>query len=319
MVILPDYFPVHPRHRARGLHGLLAGRMGVFSLGSIGAGSCCCGPAPTCTTKVVCTSCSTGETTGPATNVLVTILNGTDEVSSGTTDSTGSVTLTIPATGTFTLTTSGNARYTPTSGTGRITCGGVTTVPLSPADGFICFPCWAEPIPTNLTVTCAGVETVVNVGEGGLFSVCLSVSPPGSAITTPSGLCNGSITSDPCTENTDPVGVQITAFITDESGSACNATQEWQVATACTVPSDGGGDAAFEFYSAGAPDCLFSPGVQDMWSPTEFTCDVQITQIENVEASFGTGNPVPVNITVNFPAGPISGLAAPVASLTITE
>jgi hypothetical protein len=136
MIILPDFYSTPVRHRARGLHGLLAGRMGVFSLGSIGAGSCCCGG---CMTTICVTGCAAPIGAGDTVNVL----QGTDTVGTGTTSSSGCCTVTIPSAGSRTVQVIDPNFGTKTFDDVSLTCGGKTTVSLGgePTNGTCCDNC----------------------------------------------------------------------------------------------------------------------------------------------------------------------------------
>ncbi len=129
----------------------------TLSLGGIGSPCCCGGCAPI---KFCLTNACGG---GPCSNVTVTVGSV-----SGTTDSTGCVTLSGLSAGTSTVTTSGNPRYTDTSGAYTLVCGGTLTISDIPTgSGYNCSGCFVEPIPSTLHYNFDGVTgTITGVSPG---------------------------------------------------------------------------------------------------------------------------------------------------------
>ena len=151
----------------------------VVSLGGIGA-PCCCGG---CTVTITPSFCG-----APIADCGVAIYSGASLIASGTTDGTGSVTLTIPSAGTYTVkaTLSG---FDPVSASRALTCGGTAGIAFS--------------TPTALSVTDSYQTTNIPFIAGGspwIYSGCYEL--PEAETGTPSGsgaLCtSAAITSGNC-------------------------------------------------------------------------------------------------------------------------
>jgi hypothetical protein len=156
MLWIPDYSPVHPRHRARGLRDLLAGKRVFGPLGSVGCG-CCGGGSVT----LVFTGCNSLPVQGLPVNVWTSPAE-TDLLFSGTTNALGQLVGPISGSGTiFVDTQTGNtgspvwSRFASLPKTTiSATAGGTTTISLgSAASGFACVGCCAVPLKTTLFLT----------------------------------------------------------------------------------------------------------------------------------------------------------------------
>jgi hypothetical protein len=262
-----------------------------------------------CTTKI-CLSSGCG---GGATNVLVTILNGSTRISSGATDSTGCVTLSIPSAGSYTVTTSGSARYANTSGTHALTCGGVTTISLSPASGYSCLACWQEPVPNTLFLHVAGTAyPVVNINSGGI----ITASVPISNLLVPVATANCSLTvANPCTGPT--TGNLSVPFIFAAGG--CSVDQQWAACTDCNVAALSGSPCPTPQNSANFPNfnnVFITTVFNQQWE--RFPTCIGVCTVGDSSIVSWTSRPVPVNITINFPVG-VDGTNPPVATATLTE
>lgn len=120
----------------------------------------------------------------------VTITQG-GTISSGTTDSSGNVTLTAPCTGTYTVTVSKTRFVTNSTTAGANSCSVV--VSLAPDTGYVCVGC-ADPIPTTLSGTSAtgGAFTLTYDGVASWFGSLVYNSPPCLHFST---LCPGGNTT----------------------------------------------------------------------------------------------------------------------------
>jgi hypothetical protein len=282
---------------------------------------CCCNES--CTTTICVRSpCgpedSSGNPTSGATGVTVTVSNSSGFSTQGTTpsgvSSLGCVTLTIPASGKFTVATSGSARYNNTSQVLTLGCSTTTTIILTAASGFIC-SCFAnEPIPAMLTVTGGN-------GSAPLDPTNFTFTLPASAdvlVSDISGTCNGTVEANPCT-----VGDELTVqFSPGQDPNVCfSIVQSWTRSTDCNQ-SDSGTITTddFSFYlnsNQGA-------GFIEQWlngppSDADSVCMGFFSQ-DDLSTGNSTGTPpfpVPLNITINFPAGGFS--SPPITSITITE
>jgi hypothetical protein len=166
MLWIPDYSPVHPRHRARGLAQLLAGRNQLLM--SPGCGCC------SCMTTICVNGCGAALGAGDTVNIL----QGTDTVATGTLGSGGCVTLSIPSSGSYTVQVI-DPNFGTKNFTGEaLTCGGTTTVRLgtTPTNGTCCGTCI---FPGTLFVTDAFQTTTLTFNGSGWFGcyVINSLSP----------------------------------------------------------------------------------------------------------------------------------------------
>jgi hypothetical protein len=275
------------------------------------------GPQQSTCTVTICTdssACSNGIFT-PATGVSVAVTNSSGFSAQGTTPSgsgsSGCITLAIPASGEFTIATS-SSRYADTSVTTKLSCGGRIAIALDQATGTICSCLASEPIPAML------------IAKGGDGST--TIDPTNLTFTLPAsvdvlvpdngGTCNGSIEANPCTTGSD-LTVQ---FTPGQDPNAClSIVESWTRSSDCNQ-------------SEGAPllpDALSlylnapQGGFTEQWlsgppSDVDSVCMGFVSQDD-----LSTGNstagpfPVPLNITINFPAGGFS--SPPISSITITE
>lgn len=266
---------------------------------------CCCGE---CTTNI-CVTSPCADTDNLATNVTVTVKDGSGStVFSGTTTSTvACFVATIPAAGSYTVATSGNARYADTTGTYTLGCGGTVTINLSPGDGFVC-ACFAnEPVSENLVIT--GPLDSATVPSNSTTNFTLAASVP---VLTPSPFtsCNTGTLTDPCATGTGTLDIPFTFT------RVCNDVQQgWVIATDCTVSiTFGGGGGGLHLY--GGPS-VAPGGTTQQWG-TVVNCFGYQALADSVTSLFPVPQSVPINFTVSFLAG-IGGTAPPIASITITE
>jgi hypothetical protein len=279
---------------------------------------CCCSGA--CTTTICLANQCTG---GVSTNVLVTILSGGTTISSGTTGLLGCVTLSIPSAGTYTVTTAATTRYASTSSSRALTCGGTTTITLFAKTGYGCLPCFLEPIPDTLIFTVDGVPYSISgiVTGGGTVNFTDTRSNAGMLTFGPFYSCSGAMTTNPCVSG----GSLTTKFIvTFQTGGAnpCSVNQIYAFTSTCThdvahvpcvFPTD------YPFYSN---DLTSGGGTFFQWNSGAL-CLGYCNSNCNQAISIGTGNPVPVNLTLTYSlAGsvcPTALLGPPLTNVVITE
>jgi hypothetical protein len=275
------------------------------------------GPQQSTCTVTICTDssvCSNGIFT-PATGVSVAVTNSSGFSAQGTTPSgsgsSGCITLAIPASGEFTIATS-SSRYADTSVTTNLSCGGRIAIALDQATGTICSCLASEPIPAML------------IAKGGDGST--TIDPTNLTFTLPAsvdvlvpdngGTCNGSIEANPCTTGSD-LTVQ---FTPGQDPNAClSIVESWTRSSDCNQ-------------SEGAPllpDALSlylnapQGGFTEQWlsgppSDVDSVCMGFVSQDDLSTGNSGAGPfPVPINKTINFPAGGFS--SPPISSITITE
>jgi hypothetical protein len=269
--------------------------------------------SPSCTTKI-CLSSACG---GGATNVLVTILNGSTTISSGTTDSTGCVTLSIPSAGSYTVTTAATARYNSTSGTHALTCSGVTTISLSTASGYSCLVCWQEPVPNTLYLTVAGTAyPVININSGPTITASVPIS--NLLVVAANADCT-TTTVNPCTA---PVSGNLSVpFVFGIGG--CSVNQQWSACTDCAVADTSGSPCPTPVNSTNYPyfvNGTIGDGFGELWQsspPPRTVCSGLCGNGDSSSQSWSS-RPVPVNITITFPIG-VDGTNPPVLTATLTE
>jgi hypothetical protein len=279
-------------------------------------GGCCC---PSCSTTICTLSPCTpsGGTSPPATGVTVTVTNSDGFSFQGTTPSgaggLGCLTFTIPASGLYTVATSGNARYNNTSAIHQLNCGGQFIIPLTAADGFICSCLANEPISENLLITGgAGSTTVPSTGLG---TFTLPFSGP-VMVPDDFGTCNGTIDADPCTTGTGSLDITFVFGATTPCG---DIQQQWNASTDCTENIIDGPAGSLDFYFAGhnvGNDSIAQWG-------TALTCFGFTQQDGLSDPTFPVPATVPLNITVTFPptGSPLGPAASnpPISTITITE
>jgi hypothetical protein len=284
----------------------------------------CGGCGPPCATEpiVVCciNDCGSGNA---ATNVEVQILTGTTVVASGTTDGGGCITFPNLPPGSYNIkTTASNPRYQTFSMSALLACGQTFIITLTTANNFFCSPCFLEPIPSQLTATVNGTaftilaETPANFYPSNTFGNTLN---PSFATN-----CPPNPTPDPCTEG----GTAFALITVDVStGNVCSVTEFWCQISDCT-------QNAFEDCPAGPYDFIVGEGFfsegsgasacagADDPSPTpqmnEGTCEGYCIAGADATAAIGTGNPVPVNLSLTFVSDPGSP-SAPFPTITLTE
>jgi hypothetical protein len=276
----------------------------------------CCGCNTSCSTTIcVLSPCGPDSGTAPATGVTVTVSNSSGFSVSGTTtggpNPLGCVTLTIPATGVYTVATSGNARYNPTSGTFSLGCADQVTIPLTAADGFVCSCLANEPISENLVFT-GGTGSVTIPSTTGTFTLPATVP----IVTTDNfGACNGTIDSDPCSTGSGSLDVSFTW--------GCGIVQEsWCAASDCTENIIDGPANPIDFYFNTAVGGSCANAQIEQWGDAN-DCMGYTAQTGLSDAIFSVPQTVPLSITLTFPpTGSPLGTAAsnpPISTITITE
>jgi hypothetical protein len=280
---------------------------------------CCCNQQSCTTTICTLSPCTTLDGTTPAaTGVTVTVTNSSGFSFSGVTPSgaggLGCLVFTIPASGLYTVATSGNQRYNDTSATHQLNCGGEFKIPLTAAGNFICSCFSTEPISPNLLITGGtGTATIPSNTFPQAFTLPASVPvlTPGDHTS-----CNGETLEDPCTTGSGSINVSF-VFNSGEGGkSGCNDIQQsWLATTDCNANiSDGGGSTALDFYAGTG----IGPGENEEWgTPTE--CMGAIASADSVDPTYPSPQSVPIMFTVSFPVGPITGTNPPISSVTVTE
>ena len=268
---------------------------------------CCCGG---CDTKIcLANTCGSG---GSGTNVPVTILSGSTTISSGTTDNTGCVVLSIPNAGTYTVTTAATARYNSTSGSHALTCGGVISITLTPKSDHSCLPCFQEPVPNTLYLTVAGTAyPVVNINSGPTITASVPIS--NLLTTTQFAPDCATVRPNPCTIAAGNLSVP---FIFGSGG--CNVDQRWFACTDCSHDSgiscpSPKNSSTYPYYNNSFNDATFI----GLWKQGIKCFGICNGGISDSLPSW-TSRPVPVNITINFPNS-IDGTTPPVLTATLTE
>jgi hypothetical protein len=271
-----------------------------------------CAPVTICTATSVCSN----GVFFPATGVTVVVTQGGKTIGSGvTSSSTGCFTLTIPESNSnYTLATSGNPRYKDTTISGALlSCGETVDISLDKSDDFVCSCLSNEPVSPTLMVTGGTGSTTISSGGGSSFTLSAGVS-----VLVPDnfGNCFGGIQSDPCS-----VGSDLTVPFSPGQGSDClEIVQSWTRSTDCNQSESSPvlPDAFSLYINQGQ-----SAGIVDQWlsGPPSDASSVCMGYFTQDDLSQGTSGPgpfsVPLNITINFPAGGIS--SPPIPSLTITE
>ncbi len=276
-----------------------------FSLGGIangagGANPCCCGGS--CTTKICCLSpCGSGN---PGTAITVTIKSGATTISSGTVGSDGCVTLSIPHTGSYTVTTTGNARYGNTTGTYTLNCGGTQDIALSAGTGYSCQCGWTEPVPRFLTVTGGGATTTWDTNT---TAFTLSPTIGNYLATNIFGNCTGSVHVNSCTTGAGTLNVHFSINRVN-----CTVQETWGPATDCMeiAPCT---PVSYPYYQ----DVASINGLVPQYTIAGICfgyCTLDEFNIQSLTGSPG----VPVNVTITFGPG-LGGTTPPIGSITITE
>jgi hypothetical protein len=310
LIHVPRYAnrPRSPRLRARAIERLTAGKCQYMRLGG-----CCCPGG--CTTTICCVSpcvAPDGASGFGASNVTVTVSNGSGTIFEGVTPSGGGcVTFTIPSAAAYTVTTTGNNRYNNTTQVIALNCGAIQKIILTAAGGFTCGCLANEPISNNLVITGGTGSATIPSNVSIQFTLPCSVPllTPGDP-----GNCSGDVTENPCETGTGTLTVQFTFDAT----SGCNDIQQgtWTVATPCTVNlSDDEcppfSDEAYPFYIA-----IQSTGEADQWG-TPDDCMGYCSITDSVDPLFTVPQTVPLNFTVTFTG--LGGTPPPIASVTVTE
>jgi hypothetical protein len=213
MIILPDYSPVHPRHRARGLARLLAGR-NQFLLGGIGCGCCNSQPTCACETTICAVSCATGA---PISGASITV----GSLAAVTTGPSGCATVCLDSLGGASgypvkIAATGFSTY---SNTKSLTCGGTTTISLLPPNtSSICLTVLGCCGPlSGATVVIGGISTTTD--STGM--VCTAISDPGPVQWSVSASLfqtqTGTVTVTKCQTTAAEISVQLVP----ESGFVC--------------------------------------------------------------------------------------------------
>jgi hypothetical protein len=273
----------------------------------------CC-PESTCTVTICTDSsvCSNGVFT-PATGVTVGVTQGGTTIGSGVTpsglSSSGCITLTIPASGSFAITTS-SSRYADVNLTTRLACGQTVAISLDQATGTVCSCLALEPIPPLLTVTGgSGSATFSN----GAFTLTAAVN---ALVPDNFGTCNGTIEANPCTTGGD---LTVQFFPGNDPNACLSIVEQWTRSTDCNQ-SEGGPITTDDFsLYLNAPQ----GGFIEQWlngppSDVDSVCMGFFSQDDISTGNSAAGPfPVPLNVTINFPAGGFS--SPPISSITITE
>jgi hypothetical protein len=303
--------PTVARLRARALERLTGGRHQF--LFSVGCG--CCGG---CKTTICCISpcvASDGASGFGASGVTVTVSNSSGTIAQGTTPSgptpSGCVVLNIPASGSYIVTTSGNARYLNTSQTVTLNCGATVGINLTSADGFTCTCLANEPISANLLFI-GGSGTVTLPSDVGAFTLPASVSVLNS---DNFGACNGTITEDPCSTGSGTLEVNFTF--------GCGTIQEsWCASTDCTTNVNDQTCGPFDFYFPVGDGGSCANAQIEQWG-TGLDCFGYCAQTGLSNATFPVPATVPINIVVTLPpnGSPLGPAASnpPITTITITE
>jgi hypothetical protein len=281
--------------------------MGILGTPKAGSGCGCCAP---CTTTIVCSSpCGSGNL---APGVLVTILSGATTIDSGTTNSLGSVTLTIGSAGTYTVTTTGTSRYQNTSGSHALVCGGTTTINLTTGTGYTCLSCFQQPVPNTLFLTVAGTPyTVTNINSGPIVTALVPIAN----LMVPSASANCTTPANPCT---GPISGNLSVPFIFAAGG-CSVNQQWAACTDCTVVALTGSPCPTPQNTAHFPNfnnvfitTVFNP----QW--TIFPNCIGICTVGDSSMVSWTSRPTPVNISMSFSIG-VDGTTPPVLTATLTE
>lgn len=249
-----------------------------------------------------------------------------------TTDATGCATLPVNPGG-YLVNISKGDRYTTQSQQMNITCGGATTVNLAAAPGYCCNSCFLDPIPNTLHYSLDGVGGTWNPCAGNL-TVCLN-KPAGNTITYPSLQCDQFYAEDPCNYGGGNAGAKVTLAFACDGGGLSSFTQLTDCGVGCSDASTTNNclGQLGSYYSAvcgssdpnsyqagpllGPCSCIWiervPPGPQNIHFGANGSCTYGVP--------LASGNPVPVNITINFPPGDIGMCACfPLFNtLTITE
>jgi hypothetical protein len=209
---LADRGPIfRPRIRGRGLSDLLRGRQGLCMGRPCGG----CGPAPTCTTTICVVACGVAIP-----GATVSIAGG----STGTTGATGCVSLTIPASGTFSVTVT-IPGFPANTSTQTLSCVGTTTINLgSPPTGGVCCgattssPCNCAPYPETIFITDdCGTTALTNGGTIASWVGCTSCGAAGAATNIN---VDG---TQVCTEGGGQVSISYTVGCSPSSSGNCES------------------------------------------------------------------------------------------------
>ena len=261
-----------------------------FTNGDIGGCACC----PTCTVQISLQSCPNLVVQDGVTVAIPSL--GLSAV----TGLTGTVTFNITP-GTYTITTSGNPRYTNTSASHALTCGQHLFITLSPGTGYACHGCFNGPVPNTLNYSMDGVTGTFTL-SGGTANFCVT-QPSANLLTYPFLQCVSSFATNPCTTTTGPgakFAIDFSACTLEQQtwcGTDCNNTDATctgqvnnQFVSSCThfVPN---------FTSTGPCDCI--------WFDTSSVNHFGTTSLSSQSVSFGTGLSVPVNLTLTFTSIPL--------------
>ena len=251
----------------------------------------------------------TGYGTVYATSVTVTITQGSTVVYTGTTSSnTGCLAVTIPSVGTYTIATSGNARYNNTSGSHALTCGGSVVINLTAATGYGCACPWLEPVPHTLTATGGTGSTTFSIAGGFPVNFVLPCSVT-VLIPDPFGNCGGTIVADPCTTTT---GLNVTfTFFNPGGGPVCSVEELFLCSTDCDQTTCTGSTPSFYRRT------VSTGGLVDQWG-NPLLCFGYCGFSDGYTYNFVPPLPVPVNVTMTFGVGTF-GMNAPISSVTLTE
>ncbi len=293
----------------------------AFLLGGIGGGSnpCCCSP-----TDCEVTICLHGCGGAAAKNVTVTIKSGATVITSGVTGSNGCVTLTIPAAGVYTIVTSGQPRYGVFSGARTLSCNGNVSLSLSPASGYVCSPCFNEPIPTTLNYTADGISG--SFAYSSTVGLCLTKNISGVMTPFGGGDCSGTTTTNPCTIGTSDVCAQISLFFNSVPPTGgppiCGGQEAWNVSTDCdqtVAPTINPTNYPYYLFTA-CPTCpAISNGIFiPQWLEVGVACRGYAGHPNASLITYSSPQNVPVNITLTFPNA-LGGFVPLFSAITITE
>ena len=162
---------------------------------AIAGGSCCCGG----NTSVQLLGCASTPIQGATVSVYAS--SGGSLLFTGTTNSSGIVSGTIPATGTYWLVSSGpstfpQTRYAYSAGSSVGLAIGVTnTITLAPASGYTCCGTMTFPIQSTLYLTVCGQTFTLStsIAVGGRFAFASAASPITTAgVAVDNGTCSWS-------------------------------------------------------------------------------------------------------------------------------
>ena len=210
-------------------------------------------------------------------------------------------------------TVTGSSRYAPASGNLAIGCCNIDFIVVDTASGYICSPCFTDPIPNILYGSADGVEFSIPVEVNDFSnSACVSKSAPTVLY---ADICEPPIDqTDPCTYNEEDIGAAIALQLL-----SCNIKENSISSSDCSCELDLGGGCNYAYWHNYCPvEEYFNCDLDQTYYTTLFGggCFCLNSRFLDSTVNFTdpvtSPLPVPVNITVSMP-GQLFG------SVTITE